>query len=186
MIPMVTSSWRFLVSSHPYGLVPILLGLRCLFRGDWSQRMASFTSESDSNIFGRGDAASFVMLIFSVSLRTWIASLRTHEYPRRNAGQTQAGSGSWIMFPGCVSNIFYFRPSVNLLSSPVNGYSEGRWPMADVGVHSYISTIDRSTLSELLFLWIGKNRILSHIMISLGNTIPWLCNMFFSQIGSEL
>ena len=50
MIPMVTSSWDHWML-HPRGLVPILLDLWCQFRGDWSQRMAGLTSESDSHIF---------------------------------------------------------------------------------------------------------------------------------------
>ena len=60
--------------------------------------------------------------------------------------------------------------SVNSLSSPVNGSSEGRWPKANVGVHSYIITkglpVASSTSSVLLFsviLWFSKNCILSHM-----------------------
>ena len=49
-ILMVTSSWDH-VLLPPLGLVPRWKGLQCQFRGDWSQRMASSTSESDSNTF---------------------------------------------------------------------------------------------------------------------------------------
>jgi hypothetical protein len=35
--------------------------------------------------------------------------------------------------------IICFWLSVNAPSSPVNGYFEGRWPLANVGVHSYIT-----------------------------------------------
>ena len=38
-----------------------------------------------------------------------------------------------------------------LSSSPVNGSSEGRRQMANVGIHSYISTKPSSTLSERLY-----------------------------------
>ena len=41
--------------------------------------------------------------------------------------------------PGVRVHYFYFWLFVNYFSSPVNGYSEGRRPLANVGVHSYIS-----------------------------------------------
>ena len=47
--------------------------------------------------------------------------------------------------PGvCPFILFCFWLTVNLnsLSSSVNGYSEGRLQIANVGVHSFISTID--------------------------------------------
>ena len=50
-----------------------------------------------------------------------------------------------------------FRLSVNSPSSPVNGHSEGRWSIANVGIHSYISTKSSSTSSEHLYsvaLWL--------------------------------
>ena len=45
--------------------------------------------------------------------------------------------------PGVRVHFFCFWLSVNsqFSLSPVNGYSEGRWPLANVGVHSYIITI---------------------------------------------
>ena len=47
---MVTSQSRWIL--HPiFGLVPKLRSLRCQSRGDWSQRMASLSSECDSNTF---------------------------------------------------------------------------------------------------------------------------------------
>ena len=46
----VTSPWHHRLL-HPRGLVLKLPGLRCRFRGDWSQRMASFSSEFDSTPF---------------------------------------------------------------------------------------------------------------------------------------
>ena len=83
--------------------------------------------------------------IFSVSLRTWIALLRIHECLRRNE--------KWVLgvFPPYVSTVFCFWLSVNSLPFSVNGYSEGRWPIANVGVHSCISTKASSTSRELLY-----------------------------------
>ena len=43
------------ISWIPRGLVPNLLGLRSQFRGDWSQRIAGFTSESDFNTIIAGE-----------------------------------------------------------------------------------------------------------------------------------
>ena len=82
--------------------------------------------------------------IFSVSQRTWIISLRTLECLWFKTAS--------LMFPGCVFFFFSFWLSVNSLSSPVNGYSEawGRWPIANVGVHSYIITKASSSSSEFL------------------------------------
>ena len=45
---MVTSPWDH-CGILPRGLVPRLPRLRCQFRGDWSQRITTSTSESDSN-----------------------------------------------------------------------------------------------------------------------------------------
>ena len=98
-------------------------------------------------------------VIFSVSLRTWIASLRIHECLRRNR--------RGVVLLGCVFIIICIWLLVNSLSSTVNGYSEARWPMSNVGVYSYtISTQSCSTSSEHLYsvvLWLCKNRILSHV-----------------------
>ena len=99
--------------------------------------------------------------IFSVSLRTWISSLRIHECLRLKTAR--------IVFPGCVSSIFCLWLFLNSLPSPVNGYSEGRWPMANVGVYSYIIAMASLTSSELLLysvvLWLYKKYILSTKMI---------------------
>ena len=43
------------------GLVSTWQGLECQFRGDWSQRIASLTSESDSNTFA-GDEMQHIYL----------------------------------------------------------------------------------------------------------------------------
>ena len=108
--------------------------------------------------------------IFSVSLRTWIASLTIHECLRRNE--------TWNIFPGCVSIIFCFWLSVNSLSSPANGYSERRWPMANVGVHSYIST--KKLQASFCILWLCKYCILSHMQ----RWYHWatFCSFFFFSI----
>ena len=72
-----------------------------------------------------------------------------------------------IIIPGCVSiTKFCFWILVNSLSSTVSGYSEGRWSMANVGVHLYISTKGTSNSSVLLYsvvLWSFKNPIFSHM-----------------------
>ena len=79
---------------------------------------------------------------FSVSLRTWIVTLRIHKWLQCHK--------SPLLFLGCVSILFYIRLSVNPLSSPVNGCFEARWPVANVGVHPYIgSTESRLTSTEL-------------------------------------
>ena len=54
---------------HPRGLGPILLGLRCQFPGDWSQRKATFTSESDSNTF-TGKKIQYHLSCYFFSLTT--------------------------------------------------------------------------------------------------------------------
>ena len=121
--------------------------------------------------------------IFSVSLWTWIASLRVHEYLWRNQVRI-------TILPGCVSIIICFWLSVNSLSSPVNGYSEGRWPVANVGIHSYLSTKASSLIQASVFC--GSVRIVFFLICkeSLSDTcnffIPWLRNIFFLQANSEL
>ena len=50
MMLMVTSSWHHRML-HPRGLVLRWLGLRFQFRGDWYQRIAHFSSQSDHNTF---------------------------------------------------------------------------------------------------------------------------------------
>ena len=150
MMLMVTSLWHHRTTLHPGGLVPNLPGPRCQFRGDWSEPIASLSSESVSNTLNTMPYHT----VLSVLLRTWITSLRIHEYPWWNKSYMVA------VLPGCVSFIFYFWLFVNPFSSPDNGYYEKRWSMANVGVHSYISTKTSSTSSELLcrlcsvLLWI--------------------------------
>jgi hypothetical protein len=139
MILMVTFSW--LQRLHPRGLVPNLMGLRCQFRGGWSQRIPVLISESDSS--RRGDAASFVFQSYyghksnlSESTSAW--------------GATK--DGSW--FRGAYPLFFFTSGSLSITfrrRSPAYGYSEGRWPMANVGVHSCISTMACSTSSDLLY-----------------------------------
>ena len=104
---MVTSLWHRR-SLHPHGLVPNSKGLRCQFRGDWSQRMASLTSKSDSNTSGSEETQHHYIIhavFFSVSLRTWIASLWIQKY----RWHLEYG-----VITGCVSIICYFRLFVNL------------------------------------------------------------------------
>ena len=160
---------------HPRGLVPKLLGLRFQFHGDWSQWIASFISEFPTHLRARR-CKVICNTIFSVSLRTWIASLAIHECLRRN--QTV------VILPGCVFIIICIWLSVNSLSSPVNGYSEGRRPMPNVGVHSYISTQSSSTSKELLYsvvLWLCRNCILSHMQ---RRSYRWVSLATFIFYGS--
>ena len=120
--------------SHPRGLVPKLLGLKCQFRGDWSQRKANPTSESDSTTFA-GEEMQRHLSYYFFSLTTDINGVCQN--PRVPAAERSMT----ITAPGVRAHCFFcFWLSVNSLSSPVNGYSGGRWPMANVGVHSYIST----------------------------------------------
>ena len=136
---MVTSTW----DQHmlqPRGLAPALLGLQCQLRGDWSQRIANFTSESDSNTFA-GSVICHTM--FSVSLWTMMSSVFIHECPWRQTGA--------IVVARCVRFIILLLALCQFFLSPDNGSSKGRWPNADVGVHSCISTNTNSTLSQLLY-----------------------------------
>ena len=66
MILKVTSSWVHHLL-HPRGSMPILVGLCRRFRGDWSQQMATHTSESDSCRWEDSDAASFSYNFFSLT-----------------------------------------------------------------------------------------------------------------------
>ena len=137
---MVTSDQHML---QPRGLAPALLGLQCQLRGDWSQRIASFTSESDSNTFA-GSVICHTM--FSVSLWTMMTSVFIHECPWRQSQKTGA-----IIVARCVCFIILLLALCQIFLSPDNGSSKGRWPKADVGVHSCISTNTNSTLSQLLY-----------------------------------
>ena len=131
----------------------------------------------------RGDAAS--LFIFSVSLRTWISPLGIHECLRHNQ--------TWLIAVvlGCVSFIIRSWLSVNSLPSPGNDYSDGRWPMANVGVHSYISTKagPTSSLSDWEFLyfvvlWLCKN---CFFLTCAGWHLLLLYSMtLFSQGASDL
>ena len=157
MIQTVTSSWHHHML-HPHGLVSMLLGLRCQFLGDWSQQMAIFTSESDSNTFAERKCSVICLTFFSVSLRTWIGTLRIHEWLQCHKTP--------VLLKGCVSILFYFRLSVNPLSSLVNGYFEARWPVANVGVrpssvYKYKAKINFNRTS--VFCGFAKNHILFHV-----------------------
>ena len=90
---------------------------------------------------------------FSVSQRTWIPFLRLgiHEFPRRKKAR--------VVPAGCVFFFFRFWLSDNSFSSPVNGYSEGRWPTANVGVYSYIITKASSTLNNILYYVVLKKGV---------------------------
>ena len=132
IVLIVTSPWHHRML-HPRGLVPTLLGLRCQFRGDWSQQMATITSESDSTTFA-GEVIQRHLSYYLFSLTTDMNSVSQNtQVPAVQQGNTKTGQG--VRFHYCLLWL-----SVNSLSSPVNGYSEGRWPMANVGVHSYMST----------------------------------------------
>ena len=99
-ILMVISPW-YRNMLQPRGLVPIWLILRCQFPGEWSQWIANFTSECDSPTHLSARRWSIICYtIFSVSLRTWIATLRIQGWLRCKKVRE--------MFPGCVS-IFSLR-----------------------------------------------------------------------------
>ena len=121
--------------------------------------------------------------IFSVSLRIWVATLKIQGCLRRK-------KASWrLVVMGCVSIILYIWLSVNSLSSPVNGSSEGRWPMANVGVHSYIITkglpVAISISSEIPFsvvLWlriIFFNKFSDKVAKEIRRQIKWLNVVYY-------
>ena len=66
MILMVTSLWHHR-TLHPRGLVPNSKGPLCQFRGDWSQPIASLTSESDFSTFA-GEGTQCHLSWYSYSL----------------------------------------------------------------------------------------------------------------------
>ena len=137
-IKMVTSLWHHRVF-HPCGLMKNLLGLRCQFCGDWSQRIASLTSESDSYTFASEETQHHYS--FSLTTNMNRISLRIHEYVPVAKQETYFGPEVGVYY-------FYIWHFGNSFSSPGNGFSERRWSMANVGVHSYISTKASSTSSE--------------------------------------
>ena len=168
---MVTSPWHHLM--HPGGLVPIWLGLRCQFRGDWSQLIPSITSGCDSNPFVCEEmqhhcSYHFFSLTTDMNSRKPkvatvqdrkpegdVPEVRVHysfasgylSIPFRHPWTAAWGWCSW----GARPLFFCFWLSVNSLSSPVDGNSEERWSIANVGVHSYISTKAGSTSNEFLY-----------------------------------
>ena len=80
---MVTSLWHHR-GLHPRGLVPNSKGPLCHFRGDWSQRIASLTSESDSNTFAESHLSyysfSLTTDIFRVSKNPRVPAVQRVEY----------------------------------------------------------------------------------------------------------
>ena len=122
---------------------------------------------------------------------------RVSQNPRVLAPQQDAGRvGDWLSGVR-VHNFFCFWLSVNSPSSPVNGYSEGRWPMANVGVYSYISTKASSTSSEFSYsvsVFCGSARIIFYLthakMILLGEGMLlariWLFFLFSLVLASLL
>ena len=93
MMLMVTSLWNHRML-HPRGLVPKLLGLRCQFRGDWSQGIASLSSESDLQARRR----SFISHIF-------FQSYYGHESLISESTSTCGGSSHSCLRGAC---IFFF------------------------------------------------------------------------------
>ena len=136
--------------------------LRRQFRGDWSQRMTSFTSEFDSNKIAGQDSSVIEVChtTFSVSLRTSTAHQRIHQWLRHRQMLT--------MIAGYVSIIFCFCQWLSLsLSSipfrPVNDYSEGRWPIANVGVHSSPLICRRHFLVSRCSIKVSEEEELPHL-----------------------
>ena len=135
--PMVTSLWRHRIL-HPGGLVPNLLRLRCQCLGDWSQRMASLTSESDSIIFAG-----------NIMYHTIFQSHYGHNSRLSEFSSTRGATSRIWWLRGSCPLFFYLWLFVNSLSSPVDGYSERRWPISNVGVYSCISI--KASSSNLLY-----------------------------------
>ena len=151
----------------------------CQSRGDWSQRMASLTSEYDSNSFVGEEMQHQLSHYFSSFTKDMN---RDTQYPFVPAVQ-KGKSKDYGHVPGVRVHVFCFSLYVNSLSSPVNGYSEERWPKANVGVHSHrpvLITMASSTSSELLYntvlysvvLWLCKNRLANHQFTKLWPRTP--------------
>ena len=111
--------------------------------------MRGLTSESDSNTFFAGEETQRHFSYYFFSLTTDIN--RASKNPRVPAAQPDSDKHDDKYVLGVRVLFFCFWLSVNLLSSPVYGYSEGRRPMADVGVHSYLNTKPSSTSRASVF-----------------------------------
>ena len=109
-ILMVTSPWYHLML-HPLGLVPRWKGLPSQFRGDWSQRMASSTSESDSNTF-TCEEMQYNLSYYFFSLTTDMNCFAQN--PQVPAEQSYIGYRSPdAYYPGVRVLFFFFWLSVN-------------------------------------------------------------------------
>ena len=106
--------------------------------------MTGLTSESDSNTFSGEEMHHLSYYFFSLTTDINRAS----KNPRVPAAKPDSDKHDDKYVLGVRVFFFCFRLSVNFLSSPVNGYSEGRRPMADVGVHSY------TVLRVFCILWL--------------------------------
>ena len=106
-----------------------ITGLQFQFRGDWSQQMAILSSESDSSTLARRRGA-ICHTIFSVSLQIWIMSFEIHGAYGATIQQLCSRGECPLLF------LFASGCCLLILSSSVNGYCEGRRPMANMGVHS--------------------------------------------------
>ena len=125
---MVTSRRYNILHSRGLVTVPIWQGLRCQFHGDWSQRMASLTSECVSN--------TLVGEEMQHQLSHYFSSLYGQE--SRLSASTSACDAERQLegFFWCSRvrvHFFCLLLFVNSLSSPVNGYSEGRWLWSKCG-----------------------------------------------------
>ena len=102
--------------------------------------MASSTSESDSNTFAYEEMQyhfSYYFFSLTTDMNCFAQSPQVPALtPKNNLKMGYGDHGP----PGVRGRFFFFWLSVNSLLSPVNGYSEGRRPTANVGVRSYIST----------------------------------------------
>ena len=165
---MVTSLWHVRVPVlHPCGLVLNFWRLWCQFRGGWSQPMANLTSEFDSNTFAGEETQHHFLYFFFSSLTTDVNRVSQNPRVPASHGEHRSTPGVRIHFIIC----FWFLSI--FLSSPGtgNGYSEGRWPNAYVGVLSCITTKASSTNSVFcgsVVLWLCKNYIFFfHVMMIL-------------------
>ena len=94
--------------------------------------------------------------------------------------------------PGVRVHFFYFWLSVNSLSSPVNGYFEGRWPTSNVGVHSYMSIKASSNFERTSSVIRGSVavQVFSHANMMIARWlaisyfgIPWLGSFFLLDLS---
>ena len=160
MMLMVTSSWD-LCMLHPCGLVPKLLGPWYQFRGDWSRRIAIFTSEFDSNTFA-GEEIQRHLSYYFFSLTTDMK--RVSKNPRVPAVQPGVRYNTnvagvrvryFFAFWLCVVNL---NPlSIQSMATLKEGDQRQMWEFIRIWVRRPVKL-----QASLCILWFLQNHILSH------------------------